>query len=82
MKGVLIMAVDVLINEVQGLSEDTIQKVVEYVHFLKYELNSHASVNNTKKRTLGRLEGKMIYMADDFDETPECFKEYLGNDNA
>ena len=37
MKGVLIMAVDVLINEVQGLSEDTIQKVVEYVHFLKLQ---------------------------------------------
>lgn len=74
-KGVLYMAVDVLINEAQGLPEDSIKKVVEYIHFLKYELNNN--VSNNKKRTLGRLEGKMTYMADDFDATPECFKEYM-----
>lgn len=69
------MAVDVLISEAQGLPEDSIQKVVEYIHFLKYELNN--SVTKTKKRTLGRLEGKMTFMADDFDATPDCFKEYM-----
>lgn len=71
------MAVDILINEVQGLPEDVIQKVVEYVHFLKFELNNHTTVINAKKRTLGRLEGKMTYITDDFDDTPECFKEYM-----
>ena len=30
-----------------------------------------------KKRKLGALKGKLIYMADDFDETPDCFKEYM-----
>ena len=29
------------------------------------------------KRKLGTLKGKLIYMADDFDETPGCFKEYI-----
>ena len=29
------------------------------------------------KRKLGALKGKLVYMADDFDETPDCFKEYL-----
>ena len=25
----------------------------------------------------GALKGGLVYMADDFDETPECFKEYM-----
>ena len=29
------------------------------------------------KRKLGALKGMLIYMADDFDETPGCFKEYM-----
>ena len=29
-----------------------------------------------KKRRLGFYTGEQFYMADDFDETPECFKEY------
>lgn len=71
------MAVDVLVNEVRDLPEDSIQKVIEYIHFLKYELNHQDTNSKQKRRTLGRLEGKMLFMADDFDETPDCFKEYM-----
>lgn len=28
-------------------------------------------------RKLGPLAGGLVFMADDFDETPDCFKEYM-----
>ena len=35
------------------------------------------SVNKSSGRKLGPLAGGLIFMADDFDETPDCFKEYM-----
>ncbi len=34
------------------------------------------SVANAPRRSSGGLTGK-FWMADDFDETPDCFKEYM-----
>ncbi|MBO4320035.1 MAG: DUF2281 domain-containing protein [Treponema sp.] len=38
--------------------------------------NSDSTKNGNNKRQPGGLTGK-FWMADDFDETPECFKDYL-----
>jgi prevent-host-death family protein len=34
-------------------------------------------VQPSKKRTPGSGAGQLLYMADDFDDTPDDFKEYL-----
>ena len=54
----------------------------EQLHLLSYIANtvsvSAKSLAQKKmpKRQAGGLTGK-FYMADDFDETPDCFKEYM-----
>lgn len=35
------------------------------------------SVNKSFGRKLGPLAGGLVFIADDFDETPDCFKEYM-----
>ena len=67
---------DILENEYEiPIGDDIREEVIEYIHFLKYELNHQDTNSKQKRRTLGRLEGKMLFMADDFDETLDCFKE-------
>lgn len=39
-------------------------------------LKSNTKGEKKSKRELGGLKGK-VWMSDDFDETPECFKEYI-----
>lgn len=40
-------------------------------------VSSMDSVNKSSGRKLGPLAGGLAYMADDFDQTPDCFKEYM-----
>ena len=70
------MGVDILIKEADGLSEEKIAEVVSFIQFLKTKKDS--SVDSEKKpfRTPGGLKGDCV-MAEDFDATPECFKEYV-----
>ena len=37
------------------------------------------SVNKSSGRKIGPLVGGLVFMADDFDETPDCFEEYILN---
>jgi len=34
-------------------------------------------VNKGSGRKLGPLTGGLVFMAEDFDETPDCFEEYM-----
>ncbi len=57
------------------------QKEVEAIVdslLLKHESETvdMAAIIEQRRKNVGRLEGK-IWMADDFNETPEEFKEYL-----
>ena len=73
------MAIDILTKEAEGLPEEGLQKVIEYIQFLKYKMkliDNSSATTKTIKRTPGGLTGTFV-MADDFDETPECFKEYM-----
>ncbi|MDE6846128.1 MAG: DUF2281 domain-containing protein [Lachnospiraceae bacterium] len=76
------MAYDTLIKEAQDLPEDMIEQVIEFMRFLKYtskkEQTEH-SINNsmTFHRSVNPLADEFIAIAEDFDETPECFKEYI-----
>ena len=52
----------------------------EQLHLLAYIANKVSARSavpaKKKKRTAGGLTGK-FFMAEDFDETPDCFKEYM-----
>ena len=52
----------------------------EQLHLLafianKVNISSEKTCTKTQKRTAGGLTGK-FWMADDFDETPDCFKTF------
>lgn len=69
-------------NVIEHLSDDKLSQVIQFAEFLS--LNSGSDVHKGDKtasesdyiREPGILKRKMV-MADDFDETPECFKEYI-----
>lgn len=63
------------------LPEEKIKQVIQYAEFLSFEPKSQKTVlldTNAEGyiRKPGVLKQKMI-MAEDFDETPNCFKEYM-----
>lgn len=76
------MAYDTLVREAKDLPEDMIEKVIEFMRFLKYaskkEQTEHPISNNIAfQRSVNPLADEFISIAEDFDETPECFKEYI-----
>ena len=72
------MAIDVLVAEAQGLSEDALMEVIRFVRFIKNEKRSAISDTDGGKaiRSAGKYRGK-IQMAEDFDDPLEDFKEYM-----
>ena len=83
LKGCEVMAYELLEKELKDLPESNIVDVIEYIRFLKFKLlrdehNTGSTITERKhpERKLGILQGKFV-MADDFDETPDCFKEYM-----
>lgn len=76
------MAYDTLIREAKDLPEDMIEQVIEFMRFLKYvskKEKTKESISNdiTFHRSVNPLADEFIAIAEDFDETPECFKEYI-----
>lgn len=75
------MAYDTLVREARDLPEDLIEQVIEFMRFLKYaskqQTNRSASDSNIFRRSVNPLADEFIGIAEDFDETPECFKEYI-----
>lgn len=77
-----IMAYDTLVREARDLPEDLIEQVIEFMRFLKYaskqqQTGRSASGSNIFRRLVNPLADEFIAIAEDFDETPECFKEYI-----
>ena len=72
------MAYDAIMREVKDLSDDNQAEVLDFIMFLKSKNPQKEQTSESKPyRKLNALAGKLIYMADDFDETPECFREYI-----
>ncbi len=76
------MSYDTLVREAKELPEDMIEQAVEFIRFLKYvseKKQTKHSANNgiTFHRSVNPLANELISIADDFDKTPECFKEYI-----
>ncbi|MBQ6609000.1 MAG: DUF2281 domain-containing protein [Oscillospiraceae bacterium] len=76
------MPYDVLVNEAKNLTDDQIMQVIAFARFLRHESIDHLKKaedpgeNQGWIRKPGILAGK-LWMADDFDETPEGFEEYI-----
>ena len=75
------MAYQAIVEEIKDLPEESQDKVLEFIQFLKYKKKKDDAKKNTKEinaeQKFDLMAGKLVYMADDFDETPECFKEYM-----
>lgn len=73
-------AVDIISN----MPEDKVYYVLQILEGIEgltgksLEMDSmNISGNRSSGRKLGPLAGGLVFMADDFDETPDCFKEYM-----
>lgn len=70
------------LNVIERLPEEKILQVIQFAEFLSVNPKPKISVENKEvsedgyRRKPGVLKRKMV-MADDFDETPDCFKEYM-----
>ncbi len=76
------MAYDTLVREAKELPEDMIEQVIDFMRFLKYTSRNAQTKHSINKnaafqRSFSPLADEFVAIAEDFDETPECFKEYL-----
>ena len=70
-----------VIEKVKLLPPDKQQEVEDFIDYLisKYKISQPAeeeSLAEKRRRNMGWAKGK-IWMADDFNETPEDFKDYM-----
>ena len=76
------MALELLLQEAQGMSEDDLMKVIRYMRFIKIEdTKNKESCRETSDRSNwirkpGGLSGKIIMM-EGFDDPIEGFEEYM-----
>lgn len=73
------MLKELLQYELSDLPEDMASQVLTFIRFLKYTYDEKKTVmdNANEKRAFGMLKDDFISISDDFDETPECFREYM-----
>ncbi len=60
----------------QQVMNCTYDEKLNLLSFIADLLKSNPKQEKKVNRTLGGLKGQ-IWMAEDFDETPDCFKEYI-----
>ena len=80
-KDVCSMTLQQVIKEAGLLSDEDLAQVIQFMGFLRFSksrkpLTEIEQTDSKKYRTRGGLSGRVI-LADDFNETPECFKEYM-----
>ena len=72
------MPIDVLLQEAKELPDEYIGMALDYIQFLKFKYNQDMNrTTSVPKRKLGIMADKFHSMATDFDNTPDCFKEYM-----
>lgn len=73
------MALDLIVQEAEGMTDEALMEVVRYMRFLKIEITRNATETKQekrKKRTGGIYHGQ-IRIADDFDAPLSDFQEYM-----
>ncbi len=70
------MSYEVLEQQIRTIPEEYFQDVVNFLELLKFKILVQQQKAKRPLRKLGGYEGQ-IKIADDFDEIPEGFEEYL-----
>lgn len=70
------MPLDVMVKEATGLQDKYVDMVVSYIRFLQHQAKTEEAAQSSNNRQLGIMAGRFQSIADDFDETPDCFEEY------
>ena len=71
------MPLDVMVKEATGLQDKYVDMVVSYIRFLQHQAKMEEAAQFSDNRQLGIMAGRFHSIAEDFDETPDCFKEYV-----
>ena len=66
----------ILERKIKALPVEYLTSISDYIDFLQYKVVHHSKKTTTPKRQLGLLKGQ-IWIAPDFDETPDDFAEYI-----
>lgn len=69
------------VKEISLLSDEDLSQVIQFMNFLRFSKRNNSGVEEPqigqkKYRERGGLSGSVV-LAEDFHETPECFKEYI-----
>lgn len=75
------MAIEALLKEAKGLSEESVMEVIRFIKFLKQETQNPSYLPDSlpsqqKIRKEGLYKGQ-IWMSDDFNSPMDEFKEYM-----
>jgi hypothetical protein len=64
------------VDIISHMSEENVYYVLQLLESIE-GLTGKYSENKISGRELGPLSGGLVFMSDDFDETPDCFREYM-----
>jgi hypothetical protein len=64
------------VDIISHMSEENVYYVLQLLEGIE-GLTGNYSEDKPSGRKIGPLAGGLVFMADDFDETPDCFKEYM-----
>ena len=70
------MSYEVLEQQVRTIPEEYFPEIMNFLDLLKYKILVQQQQKAKPRRKLGGYEGQ-IKIADDFDEIPEGFEEYV-----
>jgi len=70
------MSYELLEHQLRTIPEEYFPEIMNFLDLLKYKILVQQQQKSKPLRKLGGYEG-LIKIADDFDEIPEGFEEYL-----
>ena len=70
------MSYDALVQDISALPQEYFPEVAHFLELLKFKIMVQTHKQPHSPRQLGGFEGQ-IKIADDFDETPVGFEDYL-----
>ena len=72
------MALDLIVQEAEGMSDEALMEVLHYMQFIKITtIQKPTAENKRKKRRTGGIYRGQIRIAPDFDAPLEDFAEYM-----
>lgn len=72
------------INAIEFLPDEQLPQLIAYIDFLSYTFTKEKSASKnvldigkkSRRNLRGLMPGKVV-MSEDFNETPDCFEEYM-----